>query len=105
MLSWTGAGLPGRRGSRAVSVMRGSVADMTAPGTAPPQPLPPGGELVVLGCPGCEADSEFVTPQCAEHGADCPELACVACGWALVGPFEVAAVAPRAGVRRAALPA
>ncbi len=45
-------------------------------------------------CPGCSTELPFETPPCDEHGADCPELACVICGWALIGPFEVAAVAP-----------
>lgn len=45
---------------------------------------------MVRHCPGCRTEREFETPPCAEHGADCPELACVICGWALVGPFEVA---------------
>lgn len=42
-------------------------------------------------CPGCTADRDFETPPCAEHGADCPELACSVCGWALIGSFELAA--------------
>jgi len=42
-------------------------------------------------CPGCATELPFETPPCDEHGADCPELACVICGWALIGPFEVAA--------------
>jgi hypothetical protein len=45
---------------------------------------------VVRHCPGCRTEREFETPPCAEHGSDCPEQACVICGWALVGPFEVA---------------
>jgi hypothetical protein len=45
-------------------------------------------------CPGCSTDMPFETPPCDEHGGDCPELACVICGWALVGPFEVAALSP-----------
>lgn len=42
-------------------------------------------------CPGCAGDRDFETPPCAEHGADCPELACSVCGWALIGPFEIRA--------------
>lgn len=53
--------------------------------------------LVVRHCPGCGQDREFETPPCAEHGHDCPELACVMCGWALVGPFELAAAARAPG--------
>ena len=45
-------------------------------------------------CPGCATELPFETPPCDEHGADCPELACVICGWALIGPFEVAALSP-----------
>ncbi|HEY5187044.1 MAG TPA: hypothetical protein VIM19_19575 [Actinomycetes bacterium] len=51
---------------------------------------------VLRHCPGCATEREFETPTCAEHGADCPELACVICGWALIGPFEVAVAAVRA---------
>jgi hypothetical protein len=46
-------------------------------------------------CPGCSTDRPFEQPPCDEHGGDCPELACVVCGWALIGPFEVAAVSLR----------
>jgi hypothetical protein len=46
-------------------------------------------------CPGCSTELPFETPPCDEHGADCPELACVICGWALIGAFEVAAISPR----------
>jgi hypothetical protein len=36
-------------------------------------------------CAGCEADRPFETPPCEEsHGADCPDLACVECGHAIV---------------------
>jgi hypothetical protein len=35
-------------------------------------------------CPGCGSPSTFVTPECADHGEACPELACVLCGWAMV---------------------
>ena len=49
---------------------------------------------VLRHCPGCATEREFETPACAEHGADCPELACVICGWALIGPFEVSVAAP-----------
>lgn len=48
---------------------------------------------VLRHCPGCATEREFETPACAEHGAECPELACVICGWALIGPFEVAVAA------------
>jgi hypothetical protein len=44
-------------------------------------------------CPGCRAQRPFETPDCDDHGADCPELACVICGWAVVGSFEIASVA------------
>jgi hypothetical protein len=45
-------------------------------------------------CPGCRSKQPFETPPCDEHGADCPELSCVICGWAVIGPFEVASLAP-----------
>jgi hypothetical protein len=36
-------------------------------------------------CPGCRAERVFEMPPCAdEHGADCPERACVECGGAVV---------------------
>jgi hypothetical protein len=35
-------------------------------------------------CPGCGSPSAFETPECDEHGAACPELACVLCGFAMV---------------------
>jgi hypothetical protein len=53
-------------------------------------------------CPGCREERPFETPVCDEHGDECPELACVLCGWALVGPFEVAVVQARAGSAGAA---
>lgn len=46
-------------------------------------------------CPGCATELPFETPPCDEHGADCPELGCVICGWALIGAFEVAAIGTR----------
>jgi len=45
-------------------------------------------------CPGCSQEQPFETPECQEHGSACPEFACVICGWALVGEFEVAAARP-----------
>jgi hypothetical protein len=53
-------------------------------------------------CPGCREELPFEMPVCDEHGLDCPELACVLCGWALVGPFEVAVVSASAGSAGAA---
>ncbi len=53
-------------------------------------------------CPGCAAPSEFQTPECVEHGVDCPELLCVVCGWALVGPFELAVAQPAPAATRSA---
>lgn len=43
-------------------------------------------------CPCCRAERPFETPPCPDgHGADCPELACIDCGWAvLVGPVPAA---------------
>jgi hypothetical protein len=39
-------------------------------------------------CPRCRDDRPFETPPCPDgHGPDCPELACTACGTAvLIGP-------------------
>lgn len=50
----------------------------------------------VLYCSTCEQEEEFEQPPCADgHGADCPELACVACGTAVVtGPPPVALAPP-----------
>ena len=39
---------------------------------------------LVRDCPGCGSLTRFETPECADHGDACPELACVLCGWALV---------------------
>jgi len=39
---------------------------------------------VLRHCPSCGDEREFETPPCLDHGDDCPELACVACGTALV---------------------
>jgi hypothetical protein len=44
-------------------------------------------------CAGCRDERPFETPACDDHGSDCPELACVVCGWAIIGAFEVASVA------------
>jgi hypothetical protein len=36
-------------------------------------------------CTTCEGEREFETPPCTDgHGADCPDLACVHCGAAIV---------------------
>jgi hypothetical protein len=36
-------------------------------------------------CPSCAGERPFEAPPCPDgHGADCPELACVACGTALL---------------------
>lgn len=36
-------------------------------------------------CAGCEDEQVFVTPPCEDgHGLDCLDLACVACGSAIV---------------------
>jgi hypothetical protein len=53
-------------------------------------------DVVWYDCPECADQTAFVTPLCDEHD-DCPELACVECGYALVvevasatGPEHVA---------------
>ncbi len=39
----------------------------------------------LLGCPTCGDDREFAAPPCDDgHGVDCPDLACVVCGYAVV---------------------
>ena len=36
-------------------------------------------------CTGCEGERAFEVPPCQDgHGLDCPDLACVECGLALV---------------------
>lgn len=36
-------------------------------------------------CSACRAEQEFEVPPCDDgHGADCPDLACVTCGAAVV---------------------
>ena len=36
-------------------------------------------------CPSCAGERPFEAPPCLDgHGADCPELACVDCGTALL---------------------
>jgi hypothetical protein len=50
-------------------------------------------------CPSCGGERPFEAPPCPDgHGADCPELACVECGTALL-------VAPQVPVRRSHPPA
>ena len=49
-------------------------------------------------CPECRADQLFEQPECAEgHGPDCPDWACVECGFAIfTGPLPIeVAVADR----------
>jgi hypothetical protein len=43
-------------------------------------------------CPECRSDQLFEQPECLDdHGADCPDWACVACGFAIfTGPFPLA---------------
>ena len=48
----------------------------------------------VIECRGCGVPSRFETPDCSEHGAACPELACVLCGWALVLAADLEAARP-----------
>jgi hypothetical protein len=40
---------------------------------------------VLRHCTTCGGEREFETPPCVDgHGLDCPELACIACGSALL---------------------
>ena len=42
-------------------------------------------------CASCRAEQAFEHPECSdEHGRDCPEWACVACGEAIIVGFELA---------------
>lgn len=44
--------------------------------------------MVMLHCAHCRDDREFEQPPCVDgHGVDCPELACVDCGLAIVLPW------------------
>jgi len=44
--------------------------------------------VVVLHCVSCRGERDFEQPPCLEgHDADCPELACVECGLAVVLPW------------------
>ena len=47
-------------------------------------------------CSECQAEQEFEVPHCEDgHGVDCPDLACVACGAAVVvGIVPVEVVVP-----------
>jgi hypothetical protein len=49
------------------------------------------GVLAVRWCAECVGEREFELPPCEDgHGADCPDLACVTCGWAIVvGALDV----------------
>ena len=43
--------------------------------------------LLVLHCACCRGEREFEQPPCVDgHDLDCPELACVECGMALLVP-------------------
>jgi hypothetical protein len=55
-------------------------------------------------CPDCHSEQLFEQPECLdEHGTDCPDWACVTCGFAIfTGPFPVAAELVGAAVRRVA---
>jgi hypothetical protein len=43
-------------------------------------------------CPECRSDELFEQPECLEeHGGDCPDWACVMCGYAIfTGPSPLA---------------
>lgn len=49
-------------------------------------------------CPDCADERAFVRPPCDDgHGLDCPDLACLECGFALVVGLLVVLDAPVAG--------
>jgi hypothetical protein len=54
----------------------------------------------VLYCPGCRDDRVFEQPDCVDGHDDCPDWACMECGFALVTGFAVA-MASRPGGRPA----
>jgi hypothetical protein len=59
----------------------------------------PTGALVLLWCDGCAAERAFEAPPCVDgHGedglGDCPELACVDCGAAVVVPTPASVAGP-----------
>lgn len=54
-------------------------------------------------CPECAEERIFERPPCADdHGVDCPEWACVDCGFAIVAGFGVEVVAGIPAARSAA---
>jgi hypothetical protein len=58
---------------------------------------------VLRHCSTCGDEREFEAPPCPDgHGCDCPELACVRCGTALVVEFVPPALPRPAAVGTAA---
>lgn len=54
-------------------------------------------------CAGCGDDTVFETVPCEDgHGSDCPEVACVECGLALIGGWLLETVPVEHAVRRSA---
>ncbi|MDQ1620881.1 MAG: hypothetical protein QOE19_3450 [Actinomycetota bacterium] len=52
-------------------------------------------------CATCRDEVAFENPECLdEHGADCPEWACVECGEAIMLGFELADPRATAGADR-----
>jgi hypothetical protein len=43
--------------------------------------------LQVLLCTVCDELRDFEQPPCADSHDDCPELVCVTCGSAVIGPW------------------
>jgi len=43
--------------------------------------------LEVLECTVCEEPRAFEQPPCSDAHDDCPELVCVSCGCAVIGPW------------------
>jgi len=48
--------------------------------------------LDVLECAVCEELRPFEQPPCADSHDDCPELVCVTCGAAVIGPWPHALI-------------
>jgi hypothetical protein len=48
-----------------------------------------------LNCPECRDESPFEQPPCLDgHGGDCPEWACVSCGYAVFAGEQIELLLP-----------
>lgn len=54
-----------------------------------------------LDCPSCAGPRAFEQPPCPDgHGAECPELTCTECGFALIRPPVVPVTVSTTPTRR-----